>query len=99
LNTTFADYSKLCIEACYEDGRSTSEGTGIGSASCGYYDPSKYGSDGTFVTTGYVLDEHLSREKAVHEIDISACGDDIRTVTFRLKDNSPVRIYNIWLEK
>lgn len=99
LNTTFADYSKLCIEACYEDERNTSEGTGIGSASCGYYDPSKYDPNTTFVTTGYVLDTHLTAERAVHEIDISACGDDIRIVTFLLKDGSPVRIYNIWLEK
>jgi hypothetical protein len=93
LNTTFAEYSKLYIEACYIPFM-----FGNDYYQCGFYNNDVDHDDGDiFYDTGYE-GQTMSEERKIYEFDISECVVS-RTVSFLMVTSSPLCIYNIWLEQ
>lgn len=97
LNTTFADYNKLCIDACHVNKYSEAD-TNIIDMRCGFFNKDVDPDNGDMVyDTGYVY-EKVNRGRKTYEFDISECVVS-KTVSFLLVDAYPLCVYNIWLEK
>lgn len=93
LNTTFAEYSKLYIEARIETGTGASGYTKVG-----YFNKDEVvDDDDIFYDTGYV-GQAVTGTKTVYEFDISALSVS-KTISFLLRSGCGLYVYNIWLEK
>jgi hypothetical protein len=96
LNTTFAEYNKLYIEAHYYEEPYKPYTSDM--YWCGFLNKDEDADNGdVFYDTGYVWQD-LTETRTVYEFDISGCTIS-RIVSFLITGGWPLRVYNIWLEK
>lgn len=93
LDETFADYSKLSIEAKkYTNSASYFDSYVL---KVGYVNADEE-ENGIFLNTSVL--ETITKEKAVYEFDVSEL-EKSNTIRFYLQGGTHLRLYNIWLEK